>query len=185
MMTEAEKKPWLATQTAHWAIVVAIMFGGAAWFRLSGAHFVWGSPVFYFLSPFLFFGMLIAELAALGATQGWSRRTRGLALAIAVLFALFAGNQVFVMPLSTDLPMLSYLILRRRFLSPRTAPWRTPEIWAGILMLALVVYIKVTFLPQPAEMIAGVLAGLLLFVLDRWWQQSTKEDELAQPPPGN
>jgi len=97
---------------------------------------------------------------------------------------LLIANQYFVMPLSSDLPMLTYLILRRRSLSPRAARWRTPEMWAGILMLVFALYIKITFLPQPAKIITGFVVGLLLFAFDRLRQRNTRQEGPAQQTDG-
>ena len=168
------------TETIHWSIVVAATLFGALWLRFSGAEFVRGHPAGYFLSPFLFFGMLFAELIGSTLSKGFARPAKNLAVAICVLVSLYMISQFFIIPISIDLSLLTYLILRRKYLSPHTEKWRKPEMWASIFMLALVLYIKITFLLQLTNIITGFVVGILLFTFDRLSQNKPKQGSAQQ-----
>jgi len=196
MINDETQTHWLATQWAHWSVVIIITGTGALWLTRTGPVPVIRittpleehAPFWYMLSPFPILGMLVAELVGTAVTSAVRRRSIELTCAIAILVIVSHFRLAFCLPLSGHSFLLSYFILRRAFLDHTPIPSRHAELWIAVGMFIVMLYIKLAWWTDPITLAVGSAAGAVLFWVSRIVTLADPIEHLqenANSPPGH
>ena len=156
-------------------IVTATTIAGAIWLHISGPIRVIRitteikefAPYWYMISAFPFLGMLIADLLDLYRDSGFSKRTIELACTLTVIVVLSNLRLGIRLPISGHSLVVSYFLFRRLFIDRNNNAISRIEISLGIFVLAILIYIKLSWWTDPITLCFGLILGFCFALIGK------------------
>ncbi len=156
-------------------IIAAVTIAGAVWLHITGPIRVIRitteikefAPYWYMISAFPFLGMLIADLFDLYRDSGFSKPTIEIACTLAVIVILSNLRLGIRLPISGHTLLVSYFLFRRLFVDRNNNPISRLEVIFGILVLAILAYIKLFWWTDPITLGLGCALGFCFALIGK------------------